>query len=169
MDDQRMPEEILRGDVAAFEDFYRNTATPLKNFLVLYVGDRQVAEDLSQETLMQLWQRPNGFDPAKSTLRAYVFGIARHRAADWWRKKQPRPPTPQESVEPQGERRAMMENALAQLDPDARGVLWLREVEGHSYEELAGMLNIPVGTVCSRLSAAREQLRRIWKSKPQSI
>jgi RNA polymerase sigma-70 factor (ECF subfamily) len=43
-------------------------------------------------------------------------------------------------------------------------MLWLREVEGYSYQELAEMLAIPLGTVRSRLFAAREELRRVWKT-----
>lgn len=154
----------------AFEEFYRTTAQPLQNFLFLYVGDRQAAEDISQETFMQLWQRPNGFDPAKSKLKTYLFGVARHRVTDWWRQK----PMHQEEVvlnsaKAQGETRTMLENALAQLDPDVRSLIWLREAEGYSYHELADILNIPLGTVGSRLSTAREKLRRIWKSKPESV
>jgi len=61
-----------------------------------------------------------------------------------------------------------MEEALAHLEPESRGLLWLRAVEGYSCAELAAMLEIPVGTVKSRLFAAREQLRRIWKGeRPQ--
>lgn len=57
-----------------------------------------------------------------------------------------------------------MKDAFDQLDSDSRSVLWLREVEGYSYEELAQILDIPMGTVKSRLFTAREELRRVWKS-----
>lgn len=56
----------------------------------------------------------------------------------------------------------MIGDALARLPEQQRMLLWLREVEGQSYEELANILEIPVGTVRSRLFAAREALRRIW-------
>ena len=59
----------------------------------------------------------------------------------------------------------LVTNALEQVDPDTRSLLWLREVEGYSHQELAAMLGIPLGTVKSRLFAGREQLRRIWKGK----
>ncbi len=58
-----------------------------------------------------------------------------------------------------------MADALSHLDPEQRALLWLREVEGQSYEELAEILGIPVGTVKSRLFTAREELRGIWNSK----
>jgi RNA polymerase sigma-70 factor (ECF subfamily) len=55
-----------------------------------------------------------------------------------------------------------MRDGLMRLDADERGLLWLREVEGYSYEELAEILGVPLGTVKSRLFTARESLRRIW-------
>jgi RNA polymerase sigma-70 factor (ECF subfamily) len=58
-----------------------------------------------------------------------------------------------------------MSDALDRLPEEQRLLLWLREVEGQSYAELAEILSIPVGTVRSRLFAAREALRRIWKSE----
>ena len=54
-----------------------------------------------------------------------------------------------------------------QLTADERSLLWLREVEGQSYAEMAGILDIPIGTVRSRLFAARRALREIWQSAPQ--
>jgi RNA polymerase sigma-70 factor, ECF subfamily len=56
-----------------------------------------------------------------------------------------------------------MQDVLARLEPDARSLLWLREVEGYSYAELAEILDVPVGTVKSRLFTAREELRRIGR------
>jgi RNA polymerase sigma-70 factor (ECF subfamily) len=57
-----------------------------------------------------------------------------------------------------------MEDAFRRLPEEQRSLLWLREVEGHSYSELAETLEIPVGTVKSRLFATREALRKIWQS-----
>ncbi|PYV04064.1 MAG: hypothetical protein DMG26_08385 [Acidobacteria bacterium] len=57
----------------------------------------------------------------------------------------------------------LVEDALAQLEPELRSLLWLREVEGYSYAELAEILGTPIGTVKSRLFAARERLRKVWK------
>ena len=59
-----------------------------------------------------------------------------------------------------------MTDALRRLPPDQRTLLWLREVEGQSYSELAAILGIPIGTVRSRLFAAREALRTIWNQTP---
>ena len=57
-----------------------------------------------------------------------------------------------------------MADAFARLPEEQQSLMWLREVEGQSYAELAVILQIPVGTVKSRLFAAREELRRIWRS-----
>jgi RNA polymerase sigma-70 factor (ECF subfamily) len=57
-----------------------------------------------------------------------------------------------------------MSDALRRLPEEQRTLLWLRAVEGQSYAELAMTLEIPVGTVSSRLFAAREELRRIWRA-----
>ncbi len=56
----------------------------------------------------------------------------------------------------------MIADALRRLPEEQRMLLWLREVEGQSYAELASILNIPLGTVRSRLFAARQALRAIW-------
>lgn len=167
LSEQQLCERLSRGDARAFESLYREQAGRLRSFLRLYLGNEQAAEDVAQEVFQKIWQRPNGFDPARGSLKAYLFGIARKRAADWWRRRPPERNAPlPEPVTVPGEARVLLQDALARLEPDQRGLLWLREVEGYSYQELAEVLAIPLGTVKSRLFAAREQLRKVWISRP---
>jgi len=167
-DDHELWERIRGGDASAFEAFYRDNAGRLCAFLRQMVGSPQAAEDLMQETFTQMWKSPNGFRPELGSLRGYLFGVGRKRAAEWWRK---RGRVPEELHERSGEEAveaaasfSAIGDALSRLAEEPRSLLWLREVEGQSYAELAAILQIPVGTVTSRLFAAREELRRIWRS-----
>lgn len=108
-------------------------------------------------------QRPNGFMVERGTLRTYLFGIARKRAAEWWRKQTPAGwPAVEDAVVASAENTSLFNDALSRLKPEQRILLWLREVEGQSYSELAEILNVPVGTVRSRLFAARQELKKLW-------
>ncbi len=168
-DDRQLWERIRQGDARAFDTFYRENAPRLEAFLRHVVGNRQAAEDLMQETFTHIWSRPNGFHPERGALRAYLFGIGRKRAAEWWRQRTPEDTTAANEMTIGGaENASAMEDAFSRLPEDQRSLLWLREVEGQSYAELAATLEIPVGTVRSRLFAAREALRNIWQSsRPQ--
>jgi len=161
--DRELWERLRQGDAETFGAFYRQHAARLQAFLRRYLGDAKAAEDVAQEAFLQLWRRPNGFNPAGATLRAYLFGIAAKRAADWWRHRAREERSAASwQVGLRSEAPTLMEDALARLEPQPRSLLWLREVEGYSCAELAAMLDIPPGTVKSRLFTAREQLRRIW-------
>jgi RNA polymerase sigma-70 factor, ECF subfamily len=173
-DDRELWEQIRQGDAQAFDEFYRQHAARLEIFLRHVVGDRQAAEDIMQETFAHIWSRPNGFHPERGALRAYLFGIARKRAAEWWRKQSPHhteandTETKSDVIISCSENMPAMEDAFRRLPEEQRSLLWLREVEGQSYAELAETLEVPVGTVRSRLFAAREALRKIWRSpRPQ--
>jgi RNA polymerase sigma-70 factor, ECF subfamily len=166
---QDLRDRLRRDDAEAFGRFYCQHAPRLREFLRRYLGDAKAAEDVAQDAFLQLWQHPNGFNPARAPLKAYLFGIAAKRAADWWRRRER---DERRVASPQAWRRIepamLMEEALGHLEPESRSLLWLRAVEGYSCAELAAMLNIPLGTVKSRLFTAREQLRRIWKGgRPQ--
>jgi RNA polymerase sigma-70 factor, ECF subfamily len=168
-DDRELWERIRQGDAQAFDEFYRQHAARLEIFLRHVVGNRQAAEDIMQETFTYIWSRPNGFHPERGALRAYLFGIGRKRAAEWWRKQSSREKEEENDVTVRGsENVPAMEDAFRRLPEEQRSLLWLREVEGQSYAELAETLEIPIGTVRSRLFAAREALRGIWNSpRPQ--
>ena len=165
-DDRELWKKICEGDADAFDALYRENAPGLQVFLRHIIGNPQAAEDIVQETFIQIWTRPNGFQPDRgTTLRAYLHGIASKRAAEWWRKQGPSGPgTENKAGVCQTETLSIMGDALRRLPEEQRTLLWLRAVEGQSYAELAMTLEIPVGTVSSRLFAAREELRRIWRA-----
>ena len=168
-DDRELWERICRGDARAFDAFYRTHAPKLEGFLRQVLGSRQAAEDVMQETFAQIWQHPNGFEPERGSLSAYLFGAGRKRAAEWWRKRDAQSPAVwNEPTECKTETASIVGDAFARLPEDQRTLIWLREVEGQSYAELAEILEVPVGTVRSRLFAAREELRRVWQAAPEA-
>jgi RNA polymerase sigma-70 factor (ECF subfamily) len=176
VNDADLWEKICAGDAAAFDALFREVGPRLCSFLRIYSGAQVEAEDIVQETFLQMWKRPNGFDATRGTLKQYLYGIARKRAAQKWRET----PHTQASLEDRASQRglegdprtngasgdltAAMRDGLMRLDVDERGLLWLREVEGYSYGELANILGVPLGTVKSRLFTARENFRQMWVS-----
>jgi RNA polymerase sigma-70 factor (ECF subfamily) len=163
MDDRELWDGIRRKDACAFDVLYRTYGAELQGFLNHILGSRSAAEDVTQETFATIWQHPNGFDPGRGTLRAYLFGIGRKRAVEWWRRQRPQSQVRTEQVEEsKAEAQSLIANAFHKLPPDQQALLWLREVEGQSYIELAEILDIPEGTVRSRLFAARKALKQVW-------
>ena len=166
-EDHELWERIRRGEAQAFDSLYREMGPRLLGFLRQMVGNRQAAEDVMQETFTHMWQSPNGFAPERGTLRAYLFGVARKRAAEWWRNRGAAGGGAiEERRECKTETASLVGDAFQRLPEEQRSLLWLREVEGQSYVELAQILEIPVGTVRSRLFTAREELRKVWHSTP---
>jgi len=179
--DQTLWQGIVKGERAAFDAMFRLYSAPLRLFLRRYTSCPDTADDVAQETFLQLWRRHNGFDPARGTLKQYLFGIARKQAAHSRRDGPPAEAeveaaelteTPsaalrQPSLQPGGsiaadDRTADLNEALARLEPEERTLLWLREVEGYSYAEMADILGVPLGTVKSKLFSARAALRHVW-------
>lgn len=161
--------KIRQKDASAFDELCRIYGAGLRGFLKQLVGNRQTAEDVAQETFVSIWQHPNGFDPELGTVRSYVFGAGRKHAAEWWRKQKPEgDPVMEAAEECRTETQSLIGDAFRRLPVEYRTVLWLREVEGHSYTELAEIIGIPEGTVRSRLFAARKAWRQVWHARRQS-
>jgi RNA polymerase sigma-70 factor, ECF subfamily len=160
--------QLCAGNREAFERFYQDHAAALERFLRRSLGDPKAAEDIAHETFLQLWQHPNGYDPGRGSPRAYLFGIAAKHAAEWRRRKPHAAGLQRGPAEVHESSSFLLADALERVDTEKRALLWLREVEGYSYQELAEILAIPVGTVRSRLFAAREQLRRVWMAEGKS-
>ena len=130
--------------------------------------DLTAAEDVAQETFVKAWLALPRFRESAGSWRAWLCRIAINAATDVLRRDRPsedldeRVPDdsggPSDQAEADARVRAVR-RALAQLPPASRSVLVLREYEGLSYAEIASALDIPLGTVMSRLSYARSRLR----------
>jgi RNA polymerase sigma-70 factor (ECF subfamily) len=125
--------------------------------------DRASAEDLVQETMLLAWRGFRGFE-AGTNARAWLFRILFNVFYGSGRKALTARPVPfKDSVAPGLQEAAEISEALNALSLEQRTVLLLAAVEGFSCQEIAGILHIPIGTVMSRLSRARQELRTILK------
>lgn len=160
-----MSERVDYCDPAVFHNLYREQGATVRRFLQIWLGNEAAADDVLQETFLHFWRRPTGFDGAKGNIRAYLFGIARNKATDW--RRQNTSHASAATLGPTESHSLLIKDALTHLPEDLRTTLWLREVEGYSYEELAHILKVPVGTIRSRLHSARQKLRIIWSNEAQ--
>lgn len=126
------------------------------------------AEDIAQEAFVKAFRQIKNFR-GESGFYAWLYRIVINLCLDRMRRKCMTSETSLEgtlpilvSCEPDVEKRLIVEQVLDSLTPPMRAALVLREMEGLEYSEIALVLNIPVGTVRSRLNTAREQFRRRW-------
>ena len=153
------------------EGMYRLYGPALLRYLKSRLSDSASAEDLLHETFMQALRRAQRVEEVDSP-RAWLFGIARHLVGDWFRRRQPMEPLPDGQpaaapVEPDP-RLEWMRRAVLELSPALRETLELRLRDELNYEEIAQVLDIPVGTVRSRLHHAVRQLRERLDKAPSA-
>ena len=165
---------LLAGDETAFVELYHRYHGRVFRFALGMLGSKETAEDVTQETFMVLLREGARFDPAKGALGSYLRGIARflvyrrfrrdRRYVDLAEDHDEAAPAGDEG-DP-GERLARIEDiqavreAVATLPAHYREVVVLAGLEGLSYAEVAETLELPIGTVRSRLFRAREILAR---------
>ena len=158
------------GDRNAFSELVRTHSQGVLNVIYRMCGNMQVAEDAAQESFIQAWLRLPSYRP-KSSLRNWLYRIAVNTAIDMLRKEKrilpgavedfsltDSDPGP-EALVSNSEQMELVQEAVLTLPDASRAVLVLREFEGLSYQEIADALEIPVGTVMSRLNYARKLLR----------
>jgi len=139
----------------------------LRRYARALVGDRHAADDLVQDTLERAWNKYHLWRPG-SDLRAWLFAIMHNVFVNQMRSRRldaeqlmEDPPSPAvRATQLDGIEIADLQRALGQLSLEHREVLMLVAVEEMKYEEIGRALDIPVGTVMSRLSRARERLRQ---------
>lgn len=158
------------GDKTAFEQLVRRYQRLVVGVAYHQGLDLAAAEDVAQETFVKAWLALPHFRESAGSLRAWLCRIAINTAIDALRRERPvqaleehlpdRNSDPDEQVEADARVEAVR-RALDQLPSAGRAVLVLREYEGLSYAEIAAALNIPPGTVMSRLSYARSRLRAL--------
>jgi RNA polymerase sigma-70 factor, ECF subfamily len=160
------------GDRNAFNELVRIHARGVINVIYRMCGDAQLAEDAAQEAFIRAWSHLGSFHVERETsLRNWLYRIALNTATDMLRRKKhilphdvdelplADPQSGPEGTYLQGERTALVQAAIQSLPDASRAVLVLKEYEGLSYREIADALDIPIGTVMSRLNYARKTLK----------
>jgi RNA polymerase sigma-70 factor (ECF subfamily) len=183
--DDQFLERLRRGEAAAYERLVGEQTGDVYALLFRLTNDPEEARDLTQETFLRAFQSINRFR-GDSTLKTWIYRIAINQARNrwrWWRRRRRDATVSLDATDEQREtpraanlpsehglnpeqetlareRELQLRDALLGLRRSYREAVILRDVEGFSYEEIAGTLQISIGTVKSRISRGRLELRK---------
>lgn len=167
-------EQSQNGDRHAYGELVRRHHEGVIRVVYRMCGDPALAEDAAQDAFIRAWTHLNRFKPG-SSLRSWLYRIAVNAAVDALRRESrtadvdietipfPDPGQGPEAAYLQRERERMVQEAVLALPEASRSVLVLREYGGLSYREIAESLDIPLGTVMSRLNYARQRLKDLLR------
>jgi RNA polymerase sigma-70 factor (ECF subfamily) len=181
--DQEVVAQAKAGREAAYRELIRRYERPVFSLIYRMVRDREAAEDLAQETFIKTLNAIGTYRP-EFKFSSWIFKIANNAAIDHLRKRgldtlsidgapdavtpdaieattlqvSDRGETPLQELEAR-ELGGAIEAAIARLRPEYRSCILLRHVDGRPYEEIAEMLDLPLGTVKTYIHRARHELR----------
>lgn len=181
--DQEIVAWAQDGHEGAYRELIRRYQRPVFSLVYRMVRDRELAEDLSQETFIKVLNHIDSYRP-EHKFSSWIFKIANNAAIDHLRRKEldtlslegapdaitqerqiatalqigDRAESPLDELEAR-ELGSQIEQAISQLRPEYRACIILRHVEGRPYEEIAAILDLPLGTVKTYIHRARGKLR----------
>jgi RNA polymerase sigma-70 factor (ECF subfamily) len=186
--DEQLLDAYRRGDRQSFADLVSRYQRELYHFLVRFLGNRVSAEDVFQETFLQVHQSAEQFDPQRR-FRPWLFTIAANKARDLIRSQARRPTNPlQASISPgddesgefidlmksvtaspsdpmeREELQQQVQRTVAGMPDHLREILLLSYFHAFPYRQISEVLEIPLGTVKSRLHAAVAHFADRWRS-----
>jgi len=153
-------------DREAFAALFSLYAPRVKAFMQRQGTTSELAEDIAQEVLLTVWRKASFFDPSRAAVSAWIFAIARNLRIDRLRRDQraklhevyelvePEAPPRPDGLLDIGDRERRVADALAELPAEQLQVVKLSFFEGHAHGDIARILEIPLGTVKSRLRLA---------------
>src|SRR5688572_21184427 len=152
----------------AMRALYRTYSGELYGFALNGLGERGVAEEVVQEVFTRAWRHAGRYDPARASVRTWLYQIARHAIIDTRRRASVRPglapnePTEEAAAGPSIEQAMLgwqVAAALERLSPEHRQVIRLAHFQGMTVREISERCELPIGTVKSRTWYALRSLR----------
>ena len=184
MDDAELVRRCRAGESAAWETIVRTHTRRLYNLCYRFTGQRQEAEDLTQEVFLRVFRTLKSYDPAQGAFGVWLHRVGRNLLIDYYRATRQRrltvsledelprleekasaAPRP-DRVAALGELSAVLQKALVRLSPELREAVILRDLQGLEYREISQVLDIPEGTVKSRINRGRAELGKLLKRQP---
>jgi len=174
--DEALLERVASGDDTAFESLYLRYVDLVYSVALRVVADAGIAQDVSQEVFLRVWRRPGLFDASRGRFITWLMSVARNRAVDEVRSRGRRrlrevAPTPgaddpadPQAVDPQlaaelAAERASVRESLASLPEQQRVTIELAYFGAMTQQEIAAVLDTPLGTVKTRVRLAMKKLR----------
>jgi RNA polymerase sigma-70 factor, ECF subfamily len=173
--DEELAALVDAKDPAAFEVFFDRHGGAAYSLAHRIVGDRQLAEDVTQEAFLSIWRSSARYDPARGSVRSWTLGVVRNRAIDALRRASvPAPkldlddaalleaqaaPERTESEALRRDTARRVRGAVGRLPPEQSQVITLAYFGGFTHSEIASMLGTPLGTVKGRMRLGLEKLR----------
>jgi RNA polymerase sigma-70 factor (ECF subfamily) len=171
-DDRALALAVAEGDEPALAELYRRHGGPCFSLARRVLADRVLAEEVVQEVFLRLWRQPERFDAERGSMKSFLFAQVHGRAVDLLRAETARRAREQRdafrsaTVDDDLERAVMeltegeaVRRALATLSDGEREAIELAYFGGHTYKEVAVLLEQPEGTVKSRIRAGLLRLR----------
>jgi RNA polymerase sigma-70 factor, ECF subfamily len=166
---------LRTGSQQVFARMYERFSPPLYSFVLSRVKDTEVAENLLQDVFVKVWRNSGQYDEAKGRLFIWIYKICNNCCIDYLRSKQHRisrqsllngnlldvlPHQSQKGVSPD---RIGLYKMVRQLKNEEREIVELLYFRGYTQAEVAGLKNMPLGTVKTRCTRAIQQLRRLFE------
>jgi len=159
-----------RGDEGAFTLIVRAYEAPIFNYVLRMVGNRSLAEDLTQDVFLRVFQGIRGYS-SRARFTTWLFQVAKNRVVDELRSVERRPralvmidDAPQLEVADApielNEAISVLWRAVEELSPDLKEALLLRDIVGLSYNEISDALDVTLATVKWRIFKAREEVQQ---------
>jgi RNA polymerase sigma-70 factor (ECF subfamily) len=177
LDDQVLFDTWMKGDTRGFSALYERYKNRVFGFLVRMTNDREIAEDLLQDTFLAAMRNAQQFDRNRNFL-SWIFGIAHKRTIDYFRhvkvenehledtnRSLGKGPLLPDSTMLNRQLNAMINEAVNTLEPMQREVFLLRELGDVPFRDIAQMMNCPINTALGRMRLALKNIRQELKKR----
>jgi len=176
--DAQLVQLCLRGDGPSWEELVRRHTRRVHNLCYRFTGNAAAAEDLSQDVFVRVYRTLASYQAAQGAFTTWLTSITRNLLVDHYRRtrrdrqtdsidalpqfdEHPSPARTPDSWAEASELSVQVQRALSRLSPELREAVILRDLQGLDYDEIRVVLQVPEGTVKSRINRGRIELARI--------
>jgi RNA polymerase sigma-70 factor (ECF subfamily) len=181
--DAQLVEQCLRGNATAWEELVRRHTRRIYNLCYRFTSNRHEAEDLTQEVFLRIYRTMSSYRSGEGGFSTWMTSVTRNLLIDHYRRsKRDRMTSSLEDAMPHLEQKEsaarrpdqsaaaselniQLQRALASISPELREAVILRDLQGLEYREIQDVLQVPEGTVKSRINRGRIELARLLREQ----